>query len=137
MKNEFWLNLAVKDIKKSQEFFTELGFGHKNFCETMVTILAGKDEMAINLFLEEAFESFSGNDNCDTSKATEILFNIGADTKEEVDEFAVKVRKAGGIVYRGPEEKDGWMYGCGFTDLDGHRWSKLFMDMKKMPNGGN
>lgn len=26
-----------------------------------------------------------------------------------------------------------WMYGAGFTDLDGHRWNVLYMDMSKMP----
>ena len=26
----------------------------------------------------------------------------------------------------------GWMYGCVFTDLDGHKWNILYMDMSKM-----
>jgi uncharacterized protein len=25
------------------------------------------------------------------------------------------------------------MYGCGFSDPDGHRWNPLFMDMSKLP----
>jgi len=27
------------------------------------------------------------------------------------------------------------MYGCGFTDPDGHRWNALYMDMSKMAKG--
>jgi hypothetical protein len=25
--------------------------------------------------------------------------------------------------------------GCSFSDLDGHRWNALYMDMSKMPEG--
>ena len=32
-----------------------------------------------------------------------------------------------------PVESQGWMYACGFEDLDGHRWVMLYMDMSKMP----
>lgn len=137
MKNEFWLNLPVKDIKRSKEFFEPLGFGFKNECDTMVSLLAGKQDVPINLFKDDQFKGFSGNEICDTKNATEVLFNIGAENKEEVNEFAEKVKKAGGKVYREPAEKDGWMYGCGFTDLDGHRWGVLYMDMSKMPKDKN
>ena len=30
-------------------------------------------------------------------------------------------------------EVQGWMYGSGFTDLDGHRWNLLHMDMSRLP----
>lgn len=47
--------------------------------------------------------------------------------------MATKAVKAGGKVFAEPGAKDGWMYGCGFSDLDGHRWNSLYMDMSKMP----
>lgn len=133
MKNEFWLNLPVKDLIKSKEFFTQLGFAFKDAPKNLLSLLVGKHDMVINLFEEKEFKGFSGNEISDTKKATEVLFNIGAENKEEVDELVVKVKNAGGKIYRGPEVKDGWMYGCGFTDLDGHRWSMLYMDKSKMP----
>ena len=135
MKNEFWLNLPVKNLSRSKEFFKSIGFSFKNESDTMVSLLVGKDDVVINLFEEEEFKGYSGNEIPDTQNATEVLFNIGAKDKEEVNAFSVKVKIAGGKIYRGPEEKDGWMYGCGFTDLDGHRWSMLYMDMDKMPKG--
>ncbi len=136
MKNEFWINLPVKDLKNSKDFFTQLGFGIKEMPgnpTNIVILLAGEKDIAINLFEEKEFKGYSENEISDTKHATEVLFNIGASNKEEVDEFAEKVKKAGGKIYRAPTEKDGWMYGCGFTDLDGHRWSMLYMDMSKMP----
>lgn len=135
MKNEFWLNLPVEDLKKSKAFFTQLGFAFKRAPENILSLLAGKHDIVINLFEEKEFKGFSGNEISDTKKATEVLLNIGAENRQEVDAFAEKVKIAGGKIYRGPEDKDGWMYGCGFTDLDGHRWSMLYMDMSKMPKG--
>lgn len=69
----------------------------------------------------------------DTQKSSEVLISIDAQSKGEVDEFAAKVREAGGNVFAEPAENQGWMYGCGFADLDGHRWNVLYMDLTKLP----
>ena len=86
------------------------------------------------LFEETSFKAFTKTDITDTSKTNEILISIDAESKEEADELAKKVEQAGGTIYGKPGEKDGWMYGFGFIDLDGHRWNVLHMDMSKMPN---
>ena len=57
----------------------------------------------------------------------------GVPGRNEIDEMAEKVRKAGGEVFSEPEELQGWMYNVAFKDLDGHRWNMLYMDMEKMP----
>ena len=62
-----------------------------------------------------------------------ILFSIDAESKDDVDALAKKVTDAGGTLYSNPTEIQGWMYGFGFIDLDGHRWNSVFMDMGKMP----
>ncbi|WP_200810813.1 VOC family protein [Cellulophaga tyrosinoxydans] len=85
------------------------------------------------LFPEETFKTFSGNAVSDTTKGNEVLINFDAESKEEVDAMAEKVRKAGGKIYAEPGESQGWMYAFGFEDWDGHRWSMLYMDLAKMP----
>ncbi|WP_186673870.1 VOC family protein [Sporosarcina sp. BP05] len=50
-----------------------------------------------------------------------MLISMGADPRDEVNEFALKAERAGGTVFSKPGEKDGWMYGCGFANPDGHR----------------
>nr|WP_311288024.1 hypothetical protein [Paenibacillus sp. MER 78] len=60
------------------------------------------------------------------------MFSIDAASPEEVDEMVRKAVNAGGTVYGEPGYKDGWMYGAGFADLDGHRWNVLYMEMDKM-----
>ncbi|WP_337958011.1 VOC family protein [Guptibacillus sedimenti] len=69
----------------------------------------------------------------DARKATEVLFSIGVDTREEVDDLVKKVEKAGGVIFAKLGLTDGWLYGMGFIDLDGHRWNALYMEMEKMP----
>ena len=138
MTKEFWINLPVKNIKKSKDFFTKIGFsfnpvpGNDNHSACLVV---GSKNVVVMLFEEPAFKTFTSMKITDTKQNTEVLFSIDAENREEVNDFATKVKKAGGTIYTEPGEKDGWMYGCGFSDLDGHRWSVLHMDMTKMQKG--
>ena len=136
MKNEFWLNLSSKDLVKAKEFFVKIGFvmNERHQAPHMVSMFVGKSKTVVNLFNEEIFRGFIGGQAItDPKQSNEILFSIGADSPEEVDGFAKLAQEAGGTVYGKPGYKDGWMYGCGFTDLDGHRWNVLYMDLSKMP----
>ncbi len=136
--NNIWLNLPVKDIEKSKAFFKKIGFQsnpiHDN-ASHLASFLIGEHNFVMMLFPEEAFKTFTNHEIADTGKGTEVLINIDADSREEVEEMAARVRKAGGKIYAEPGEADGWMYACGFEDLDGHRWCVLHMDMSKMPKG--
>jgi uncharacterized protein len=135
MKNEFWINLASKDLIKSREFYTRLGFemNDKHASADMVSMYLGNKKVVLNLFPAAVFEGFSQASVNDTANSAEVLFSLGADSRGEVDAMAKKAVDAGGILYGKPGEKAGWMYGCGFIDPDGHRWNVLFMDMNKMP----
>tara|TARA_R110000868_G_scaffold374258_1_gene638661 strand:- start:243 stop:656 length:414 start_codon:yes stop_codon:yes gene_type:complete len=136
MIQQVWLNLPVKDIEKSKIFFRAIGFKenpmHKND-KHLGSFFIGENKFVLMLFPEETFKTFSGNAISDTTKGNEVLINFDAESMEEVDAMAEKVRKAGGKIYAEPCESQGWMYAFGFEDLDGHRWCMLYMDMAKMP----
>lgn len=138
MTKELWINLPVKDLNKSREFFTKIGFTlnphYGNSAESAI-FLVGTKNIVVMLFAEPVFKNFTHHDIADTKKGTEVLLSIDAESRAEVDELAKKAAKAGGTVFGEPAEHQGWMYGCGFTDLDGHRWNVLHMDMSKMPKG--
>jgi len=135
MIKQVWLNLPVKDIQQSKQFFTDLGFSFAQYgnSSTSVGLVIGASNTVVMLFAEPVFESFTHQPNADTRQCSEILISFDAESKEEVDEMAARVKKAGGVVFAKPSEIQGWMYGCGFTDLDGHRWNMLYMDSSKMP----
>ncbi|WP_391119423.1 VOC family protein [Psychrobacillus sp. L3] len=135
MLKQFWINLPVKDINKSKEFYRKVGFAvneqHGNSEQTQ--LIVGDNNVAVMLFPESTFKSFTRHEIVDTKQATEVLLSVDANSREEVDILAKNAVDAGGILFGAPSEIQGWMYGCGFTDLDGHRWNVLYMDISKMP----
>ncbi len=134
MTKELWINLPVKNLAKSKEFFTKLGFAF-NLLHSKDGFAVGNKKIVVMLFEEPTFKHFTRHDVSDTKKGLEVLFSIDAESRQEVDEMTNKARNAGGKVFAEPGENQGWMYGSGFADLDGHRWNLLFMDMSKMPKG--
>ncbi|WP_127498182.1 VOC family protein [Paenibacillus glycanilyticus] len=133
MSQEIWINLPVKDVQKSTTFFNQIGFQATNVGSERAKLTIGQTTFL--LFPDAALEKFSGAKVADTSQYAEVLFSLGANSREEVDEFIQKVEFAGGTIFGKPSESDGWMYGAGFADLDGHRWNLLYMDESKMPKG--
>jgi predicted lactoylglutathione lyase len=138
MTKELWINLPVKDVNKSKEFFSKLGFSfNPRFTNNndVAGLMIGDKNIIVMLFPEATFKNFTRTKITDTSESTEVLFSFDAESREEVDELAKKVIDAGGTMLGEPGENQGWMYGCLFADLDGHRWNILYMDMSKMPKG--
>ncbi|MDY0986961.1 Glyoxalase-like domain protein [Flavobacterium sp. ACN2] len=135
MTKQIWLNLPVKDVAKAKDFFWKIGFSFNEQHDTpsSTCMIVGEGHFVVMLFEEMLFSSFSQNSVTDTKLSSEVLISIDAESREEVDELAEKVKEAGGNVFAPPAESQGWMYGCGFADLDGHRWNVLFMDFSKLP----
>lgn len=136
MAQDLWLNLPVKDLAKSVAFFTAIGFtrnaGPGN-SDKSASFSIGEKKVILMLFAQDMFAGFTNNALSDTSTGTEVLLSLGADSRQQVDELAQRVESAGGAVFAKPGESNGFMYGCGFCDPDGHRWNALFMDAGKMP----
>ncbi|WP_125722740.1 VOC family protein [Flavobacterium ustbae] len=136
MAKQIWLNLPVKDVAKAKDFFWNIGFSFNEQHDTpsSTCMVVGEGHFVIMLFEEMLFSSFTQHNLTDTKSSSEVLISIDAESREEVDELAEKVKEAGGNVFSPPAESQGWMYGCGFADLDGHRWNVLFMDFNKLPS---
>ena len=135
MTKELWVNPPVKNVKKSKEFFTRIGFTPEEAHETaeMTCVKVGEKNIAVLLFAEETLKGFMKNEISDTKAGSEMMISFDAESREEIDETASKVFEAGGEIFSEPQEIQGWMYGFAFADLDGHRWNQVFMDFSKMP----
>lgn len=136
MAQDIWINLPVKDLARSVAFFTEIGFASNpgpGNSEQSASFTIGEKKVVLMLFAQEAFSGFTNNALSDTAKGSEVLFSLGADSRDQVNDIADRARAAGGTVFGEPQESHGFMYGCGFCDPDGHRWNMLFMDPNKMP----
>ena len=135
MTKEYWLNLPVKDVARATEFFKRIGFTQNDKIpnKNMSCVVVGEKKLSVILVGEETFRGFTQRSPADTSLASEVLISFDAASREEIDETARKVVDAGGEVFSPPAEMDGWMYGFGFADLDGHRWNMLHMDFSRAP----
>lgn len=129
MTQDIWLNLPVKDLEKAKAFYLAIGFENNpgpGNSEMSASFRIGRHHFILMLFQEKVFEGFTKTSISDTSKGAEMLVSISAASKEEVDSLQQKAVQAGGVAYAPAGGANG-MYGCGFSDPDGHRWNVLFM----------
>lgn len=129
-----YLNVAVRDLKKSIDFFTALGFTfNPQFTDEKATCLVIEEgSIYAMLVTEPFFQTFiPGKDFIDAKKHTEALIALTAASREEVDSMLEKVVAAGGRDYR--KEDHGWMYSRAFEDLDGHIWEFFYIDETQIP----
>jgi predicted lactoylglutathione lyase len=128
MATKIFVNLPVKDLDKSVEFFTKLGFTfNPQFTDKNATCMIVGEDIFVMLLVEEFFKTFTKKKISDASTSTEVILALSADSKEKVDEMIRNATDAGATT---PIEKQdqGWMYSHGFQDLDGHLWEVIYMD---------
>jgi predicted lactoylglutathione lyase len=127
MHSQIFVNLPVKDLKRSVDFFTKLGYTfNPQFTDDNATCMILGDNLFVMLLTEKFFGSFSNKAICDTSKANEVLTCVACSSREQVDALVAKARAAGGTVPRQPQDH-GFMYGHGYEDPDGHTWELVYM----------
>ncbi len=128
---KIWANLAVEDVERTHGFYKALGFesnGDFSKENELASFLVGEGDFVVHFFSKESenFKSSLGGEVADLKKGNEVMFTLSADSKEEVDEWAKEVVEAGGTLFSEPQTlMDKW-YGCGFADLDGHKWNVFY-----------
>jgi len=125
---KIFLNLPVRDLKRSIEFFTKLGFSfNPQFTDDNATCMIVSEEAFVMLLVEARFKDFTKKQICDTRTQTEGIFAISAASRDEVDSLVRAALAAGGTHASDPVDH-GFMYGWSFHDLDGHHWEVIYMD---------
>jgi predicted lactoylglutathione lyase len=134
MATKIFVNLPVKDLEKSKEFFTKIGFTiNPQFTDDKAACVVISEDIFAMILREEFFKTFiPRTEIADATKATEVLVALSAESKEGVDELANKAIAAGGSQLREPEDH-GFMYSRSFQDLDSHIWEVVWMDMAAVP----
>ena len=85
MAQEIWLNLPVKDLAKSAAFFAEIGFARNpgpGNSEKSASFTIGDKKIVLMIFAQDVFSGFTDNALSDTAKGTEVLFSLGADSRD-------------------------------------------------------
>jgi uncharacterized protein len=131
---KIFLNLPAKDLNKTIEFFTKLGFKfNPQFTDENATCMIVGEDIFVMLLVEKFFKTFTKKEICDTSKNTEVIVALSVEGREKVDQMIKKAIEAGGRESREPQDH-GWMYGRSFEDINGHIWEIIYMDESALKN---
>lgn len=133
MSRSIFINLPIKDLQRSIDFFNALGFTYNpQFSDDTGACFVISDVIHLMILTEEKFRTFSPHPISDARGVTEVLNALSCSSREEVDDLVSKAVAAGGNTYA--EARDhGFMYGHGFQDPDGHVWEVFYMDMSALP----
>jgi len=133
MASKIFLNLPVKDLQKSINFFTKLGYTfNPQFTDETATCMIISDTIFAMLLTHAKFKTFTKKEIADSAKTAEVIISLEIESRKKVDEMIRKAKEEGGIM--NAEAQDyGWMYMHGYSDLDGHQWELCYMDASAIP----
>lgn len=131
--NQIYVNFPVKDIRKTKEFWTKLGFPiNEQFSDDKaVCVMMNENSIYVMFLVEEYFQTFIDRPIA-PANTTRSLVSIGLNSREEVDQVVNTALENGAYQHEEPEDF-GWMYQNSFWDPDGHGWNIIFADPSQMP----
>lgn len=133
MKQVF-INLAVKDVEKSMNFYTQLGFtNNPQFSDAQSKCMVWSEAIFVMIMAHEKFETFTKKPIADTKNALAGLFALSVESVDKVNDIVENGLKAGGTEPM-PMTDYGFMQLRKIEDYDGHTWEIFFMDTTKIPN---
>ncbi|MEU3897630.1 VOC family protein [Streptomyces sp. NPDC045251] len=123
-----FVNLATNDLDASKKFFTGLGYEiNAQFSDDSTASIPFSDTIVVMVHTPEKYRQFTKKDIVDSTKSSEVLVALSAESREKVDELVDKAVAAGGSV-SGETQDHGFMYGRAFDDVDGHTFEVVWMD---------
>jgi uncharacterized protein len=133
MAKQIFINLAVKDLAKSMDFYAALGFSNNpQFSDDTAKCMVWSESIFVMLLNHEKFTSFTNKPIADTKNNIAGLFSLSVDSVDEVNSMMATGLNAGGIEPN--EMRDyGFMQQRTIEDPDGHTWEIFFMDITKFP----
>ena len=134
MVTKIFINLPVKDLNNTIDFFTKLGFKfNPQFTDENATCMIVGEDIFVMLLVEKFFKTFTKKEICNTSKDTEVIVALSVESREKVDQMINKALESGGKESREPQDH-GWMYGRSFEDINKHLWEIIYIDESAVKN---
>ena len=104
MAQKIFVNLPVRDLRKSRDFFGNLGFTfNPQFTDETAACMTVSEDIFITLLAENKFKAFTPKQICDATKSTEALVCLSSLGRDEVNEMVRKAVAAGGTTYKEPQ----------------------------------
>src|SRR4051812_32361473 len=122
MPKQIFINLAVKDVDKSMNFYTKMGFtNNSQFSDDAGKCMVWSEQIFVMILSHEKFKSFTTKPIADTKNSIAGLFSLSVESVDEVNKIVDNAVSAGGTEPH--EMKDyGFMQQRSVEDFDGHTW---------------
>ena len=133
MAKQIFINLAVKDLQKSMDFYAALGFSNNpQFSDDTAKCMVWSENIFVMIMTHEKFSTFATKPIADTKSKLAGIFSLSVDSVDEVNNIVSNGLNAGGTE---PHEiKDyGFMQLRSIEDFDRHTWEVFYMDVTKFP----
>lgn len=133
MAKQIFINLAVKDLQKSKNFYEALGFSNNpQFSDDTGKCMVWSENIFVMIMTHEKFTTFATKPIADTKSNLAGLFSLSVDSIDEVNNILTNGLNSGGTEPH--EMRDyGFMQQRTIEDPDGHTWEIFYMDITKFP----
>jgi len=119
--------MGVSDLERTTKFYTELGFKPNGSSKELTSFFVGEDDFIMHFFLKDILQTNTKVEIADSQNANEIVFTLSAESKDQADNWAKEVERAGGKLISKPQEFGKGYYGFVFADPDGHKFNVFYM----------
>ncbi|MGY3390616.1 putative lactoylglutathione lyase [Bradyrhizobium sp. USDA 3311] len=123
------LNLPVRDLAASTEFYVALG-GTVNpqFSGESSTSLMVTDAIGVMLLTHDHYRQFTKRPIGDPRRDSQVLIALTVDDRDAVDATLTRAVAAGGRADPNPAQDLGFMYNRHIEDPDGYVWEIVWMN---------
>ena len=98
MAKQVFINLAVKELQKSMDFYTALGFSNNpQFSDETGKCMVWSENIFVMLMTYEKFKTFATKPLADTQSHVAGLFSLSLDSIDEVNTMMTNGLKAGSL----------------------------------------
>ena len=133
MSKQVFINLPVKDLKKSMDFYEAIGFtNNPQFTDETAACMVWSDAIFVMLLTHDKLKQFISKTIIDAKQTVGVINALSLESNDEVNAFLEKAIIAGGNEYAEPKDY-GFMQQRSVEDLDGNSWEVFYMDMSKFP----
>jgi uncharacterized protein len=133
MSKTVFINLPVKNLDKSLQFYAALGFT-KNpmFSDDTAACMVWSETISVMLLTHAKWHTFTSRPIPDAS-SSEVMLAISCDGRAHVDAMNDAAAAHGGKADINSKQDLGFMYSRSLTDPDGHIWEPMWMDPNFAP----
>ena len=126
---QIFINLPVRNLLASMNFYTQLGFvPNPVFSFDDQKCMAWSDQILLMLQNYEMFQTGNGKPIPNPKEHTNCSFTLPVESVEQMNKMVEAALQAGGLEIL-PKIEETFMQVRTISDLDGHVWGIIYLDM--------